>query len=54
MLSWSVSPSVLSKTVFETDPRREQLEKLVFDITAQVSRLKEQLTGLESKPQSKD
>lgn len=54
MFSWSMSPPAVSRTVFETDPRREQLEKLVVDITAQVSRLKEQLTGLESQPQSKD
>jgi outer membrane murein-binding lipoprotein Lpp len=54
MLSWSVSPAVLSRTVVETDPRREQLEKLVVDITAQVSHLKEQLADHGVQPQSKE
>jgi outer membrane murein-binding lipoprotein Lpp len=44
MLNWLVPPPVVSRTEFETDPRREELEKLVVDLTAQVSRLKEQLT----------
>lgn len=54
MLSWSMSPSVVSRTVFETDPRREQLEKLVVDITAQLSRLKEQLAARGVQPESGD
>ena len=54
MLSWSISPSVVSRTVFETDSRREQLEKLVVDITAQLSHLKEQLAARGVQLQSED
>lgn len=54
MLSWSMSPSVVSRTVLETDPRREHLEKLVVDITAQLSRLKEQLPARGVQPESGD
>lgn len=45
MLSWSMSPLVVGKTTFEIDPKREQMEKLVVDMKAQVSRLKEQLAA---------
>lgn len=54
MLSWSVSPPFYSRTVFEADPRREQLEKLVVDLKAQVAQLKEQLAGREVQPQSEN
>lgn len=54
MLSWSVSPSLLSRTVFETDPRREQLEKLVVDLKGQISHLKDQLAGRGVQPPSED
>jgi len=43
LLGWSVSPPIVGRTVFETDPRREQMEKLVVDLKAQISRLQEQL-----------
>lgn len=43
MLTWSVfQPTGLSKTVLDSDIRREQLEKLVVDLKAQISRLQEQ------------
>ena len=51
MLSWTLSPPVVNRTVFAPDPRGEQLEKLVFDITAQLSRLKEQLAANGVQPQ---
>lgn len=54
LLNWSMSPSVVSRTGFETDPRREQLERLVVELTEVVSRLKEQLTDCAIQPQSKD
>jgi hypothetical protein len=54
MLNWSGSPSFLNRTVFEIDPKREQLEKLVFDLKAQVSNLKEQLASCGVKLQSEN
>jgi hypothetical protein len=43
LLSWSVSPPIVGKTVFETDSRGEQMEKLLVDLKAQIARLQEQL-----------
>ncbi len=54
MLSWTLSPPVVNRTVFAPDPRAEQLEKLVFDVTTQLSRLKEQLAASRVQPQSQD
>ncbi len=49
MLNWSVSqPLGLGRMSLETDARQEQLEKLVVDLKAQVSRLNEQLSNSES------
>lgn len=51
MLSWSMSqPSGLGRMSLETDARREQLEKLVVELKAQVSRLNTQLSNSESHP----
>jgi len=43
LLGWSVSQPIGGRTAFESEPRREQMEKLVVDLKAQVSRLQEQL-----------
>lgn len=51
MLSWSLSPPILSRKVFETDPRREHLEKLVVDLKAEVSHLKGQVASGGVQPQ---
>lgn len=49
LLSWSVSqPPGLGRMSLETDVR-EQLEKLVVDLKAQVSRLSEQLANSKSR-----
>ena len=45
MLNWSVSSPVNSRTVFETELGREQMNKLVVDLKAQVAQLKDQLAG---------
>ena len=46
-LNWSVSQPIGGRTVFEGGYRREQMEKLVVDLKAQVSRLQEQLAKKE-------
>jgi len=50
----SLFPSVASRKGFEIDPRREQLEKLLVDLTEQVSRLKEQLNDFAIQSPPKD